>query len=112
RITALRYTRVSTGVSAADFQYHPQGWPGPRRFVAIRRPVQEEPSYQLTLWQSGNYTYQVLVTNLELLPLNLWRFYNGRASAELVIREMKEAYALGKIPTGLWDANTAYFQIV
>lgn len=112
RITTLRYTRVSTGVSAADFQYHPHGWPGPRRFIAIRRPVREEPSYQLTLWQFGNYTYQVMVTNLELLPLNLWRFYNGRASAELVIREMKEAYALGKIPTGRWDANTAYFQIV
>jgi len=112
RITTLRYTRVSAGVWAAEFRYHPHGWPGPRRFIAIRRPVQEEPSYQLTLWRFGNYTYQVLVTNLELLPLNLWRFYNGRASAELVIREMKEAYALGKIPTGLWDANLAYFQIV
>lgn len=112
RITTLRYSRVSTGVSAADFQYHPHGWPGPRRFIAIRRPVPEEPSSQLTLWRFGNYTYQVLVTNLDLLPLNLWRFYNGRANAELVIREMKEAYALGKIPTGLWDANVAYFQIV
>ncbi len=112
KITALRYTRVSAGVSAADFRYHPQGWPGPRRFIAIRRPVKEEPSYQLTLWRFGNYSYQVFVTNLELLPLNLWRFYNGRARAELVIREMKEAYALGKIPTGLWDANVAYFQIV
>lgn len=112
KITSLRYARVSAGVSAADFPYQPHGWPGPRRFIAIRRPVQEEPSYQLTLWRLGNYTYQVFVTNLELLPLNLWRFYNGRARAELVIREMKEAYALGKIPTGLWDANVAYFQIV
>lgn len=54
----------------------------------------------------------MLVTNLALRPLNRWRFYNQRANAELVIREMKEAYALGKIPTGLWDANVAHFQIV
>jgi hypothetical protein len=112
RVTSLRYARVSQGVFASEFRYRPQGWPGLRRFVVIRRPVPEEPSYQLTLWRFGNYTYQAIVTNLELTPLSSWRFYNGRARAELVIREMKEAYALGKIPTGLWDANAAYFQLV
>ncbi len=112
KVASLRYTRVSSGVWAADFRYHPHGWPGPGRFIAIRRPVKEEPSYQLTLWRLGNYTYPVIVTNLPLQPLNLWRFYNGRAGAELVIREMKEGYALGNIPTGRWAANVAYFQII
>ena len=112
KVAALRYGRVSAGIWAADFRYHPQGWPGPRRFIAIRRPVKEEPSYQLTLWRLGNHTYQVIVTNLPLRPLNLWRFYNGRAGAELVIREMKEGYALGNIPTGVWSANVAYFHLV
>jgi len=60
----------------------------------------------------GAYVYRVLVTNLALTPLHVWRFYNARAEAELVIREMKEAYALGKIPTGDWAANCAYFQLV
>jgi hypothetical protein len=112
RVASLRYTRVSAGVWAADFRYHPQGWSGPRRFIAMRRPVKEEPSYQLTLWRLGNYTSQVIVTNLPLRPLTLWRFYNGRAGAELVIREMKEGYALGNIPTGVWSANVAYFHLV
>jgi hypothetical protein len=112
KVAALRYARVSAGIWAADFRYHPHGWPGPRRFIAIRRPVKEEPSYQLTLWRLGNHTYQVMVTNLPLRPLRLWRFYNGRASAELVIREMKEGYALGNIPTGVWSANVAYFHLV
>ena len=112
KVAGLRYTRVARGVWAADFRYHPVGWTGPRRFIAIRRPVKEEPSYQLTLWRMGNYTYQVLVTNLPLRPLNLWRFYNGRAGVELVIREMKEGYALGNIPTGVWNANVAYFHLV
>lgn len=72
----------------------------------------EEPSWQLTLWRLGEYTYQVLVTNLKLTPMNVWRFYNDRAEAELITRELKEAYALAKIPTGSWEANVAYFQLV
>jgi len=112
RLAGLRYRRVSPGVWAGEFQYCPQGWPGPRRFVVIRRPVPEEPAAQLTLFQMGGYSYQALVTNLALQPLNLWRFYNRRARAELIIRELKYAYALGKIPTKDFQANEAFFQIV
>ena len=112
RLSGLRYRRVSPGVWAAEFWYGPQGWPGPRRFVVIRRPVPEEPSAQLHLFQMGGYSYPVLVTNLELTPLHLWRFYNQRARAELIIRELKDAYALGKIPTKDFQANEAFFQIV
>jgi hypothetical protein len=112
RLPGLRYHRVSPGVWATEFRYCPHGWPGPRRFVVIRRPVPEEPSAQLHLFQMGGYSYQVLVTNLSLMPLNLWRFYNQRAGAELIIRELKDAYALGKIPTKDFAANEAFFQIV
>src|SRR5437879_350009 len=112
RLSGLRYRRVSPGVWAAELRYCPQSWPGPRRFVVIRRPVPEEPSAQLTLFQMGGYSYQVLVTNLALTPLHLWRFYNQRARAELIIRELKDAYALGKIPTKDFAANEAFFQIV
>jgi len=112
RLPGLRYRRVSPGVWAAELRYCPQGWPGPRRFIVIRRPVPEEPSAQLHLFQLGGYSYQVLVTNLSLTPLNLWRFYNRRARAELIIRELKDAYALGKIPTQDFPANEAFFQIV
>jgi hypothetical protein len=112
RLPALPFRRVSRGVWAGELQYCPQGWPGPRRFVVIRRPVPEEPSAQLSLFQMGGYSYQALVTNLTLQPLNLWRFYNQRARAELIIRELKYAYALSKIPTNDFQANEAFFQIV
>ena len=112
RLGGLRYRGVSSGVWAAEFRYCPHGWPGPRRFVVIRRPVPEEPSAQLHLFRMGGYSYQVLVTNLTLKPLSLWRFYNQRARAELIIRELKDAYALGKIPTQDFATNEAFFQIV
>jgi hypothetical protein len=111
RLSGLRYQRVSSGVWAGEFQYCPLRWPGPRRFVVIRRAVPEEPSAQLTLFQMGGYTYQALVTNLPLQPLNLWRFYHQRARAELIIRELKYAYTLGKIPTNDFQVNEAFFQI-
>jgi hypothetical protein len=112
RLQGLHYHRISSGVWTAEFEYCPLRWPGRRRFVVIRRPVPEEPSAQLTLFQMGGYSYQALVTNLALQPLNLWRFYNRRARAELIIRELKYAYALGKIPTCDFQTNEAFFQIV
>jgi hypothetical protein len=112
RVAAARYQPVGGEISLAEFVYQPQGWLTPRRFVAVRRPVPEEPSWQLSLFRMGEYVYRVIVTNLDLTPLHVWRFSNGRAEAELVIREMKEAYTLGKIPTGEWEANCAYFQLV
>lgn len=112
RLGGLRYRQIGREIWGAEFQYCPQGWKQPRRFVVIRRPIPEEPSAQLHLFQMGRYTYQVLVTNMSLKPLNLWRFYNRRATAELIIRELKDAYALGKIPTKDFAANEAFFQIV
>lgn len=112
RLLGLRYRRVSSGVWAAEFWHCPHEWPGARRFVVIRRPLPEEPSAQLHLFQMGSYCYQIFVTNLGLRPLNLWRFYNRRARAELIIRELKDAYALGKIPMKEFQANEAFFQIV
>lgn len=112
RIGGLRYRRYGSGLEAASFMFRPPTWKKARRFVVIRRPIPEEPSWQLTLFKMQGYTYQVIVTNLDLLPINVWKFYNGRATAELVIRELKEGCAIGKIPRKDWAANLAYFQLV
>jgi len=112
KLAHLHYTHVSLRVEAAEFRYQPTRWPHPYRFVVIRRPQPEEPNEQLTLFQLGKYHYQVLVTNLDLQPLNLWRFYNGRAGVERIIRELKGDYPLGKIPTRHFFANEAYFHLL
>ena len=112
KLAHLHYTSISRGVEAAEFRYQPTRWPHPYRFVVIRRPQPEEPSEQLTLFKLGKYHYQVLVTNLDLQPLNLWRFYNGRAGIERIIRELKGDYPLGKIPTRHFFANEAYFHLL
>jgi hypothetical protein len=112
RLAHLRYTSPSRGVEVAEFRYQPTRWRRSYRFVVIRRPQPEEPTEQLTLFKLGRYHYQVLVTNLPLQPLNLWRFYNDRAGIELVIRQLKRDYALGRIPGHHCLANETYFHLM
>ena len=66
----------------------------------------------MTLFKLGKYHYQVLVTNLPLRPLNLWRFYNDRAGVELLIKQLKGDYALGSIPTCHFFANKTSFHLL
>lgn len=112
KLPHLRYVCPSPGIEVAEFRYQPFRWSEPYRFVVIRRPQPEEPTNQLTLFKLGTYHYQVLVTNLPLQPLNLWRFYNDRAAVELIIKQLKGDYALGSIPTHHFFANETYFHLL
>lgn len=53
-----------------------KGWDQPRRFVVIRRPVPEEASAQLHLFQMKGFVYQILATNMTATPWRIWQFYN------------------------------------
>lgn len=112
KLAHLRYVSPSRGIEVAEFRYQPTRWPHPYRFVVVRRPQPDEPTEQLTLFKLGKYHYQVLVTNLPLQPLNLWRFYNDRAGVELLIKQLKGDYALGSIPTRHFFANETYFHLL
>jgi len=109
RISTLSYQIHSLGLETAEFIYQPTRWKKEYRFVVVRRPIPEDPTEQLTLFSMGKYSYQVLVTNMKLIPLHTWRFYNGRAAVELIIKELKGDYPLGKIPTKHFAANQTYF---
>lgn len=84
----------------AECQYHPHRWPRPYRFVVVRKTLPEEDTPQTTLFTVGRYTYRAFVTNLRLRPLAVYRFYNDRAAAENIIKELKADYPLAKIPSG------------
>jgi hypothetical protein len=109
KISTLSYQAHSFGLETAEFMYQPTKWKKEYRFVVVRRLIPEDPTEQLTLFSMGKYSYQVIVTNMKLTSLNTWRFYNGRASVELIIKELKGDYPLGKIPTKYFAANEAYF---
>jgi hypothetical protein len=52
-----------------------------------------------TLFSMGRYIYRAWITNLPLTPTGIWHFYDGRAGMEPRIRELREDFALRKIPT-------------
>jgi len=112
RVAGLRYHRFKKGWGAAEFQYTPYRWKKSYRFIAIRRPLKDVDSDQLTLFTIECYAYQVFVTNLSLKPQNIWYFYKGRAIIEKNIRELEESFALAKVPTNSFLANQAYFYLL
>lgn len=112
RLSSLAYRHYLSGAEAAEFRYQPTRWKQPYRFIVLRRPLPRDPTEQLSLFSMGRYSYQVIVTNMKLNPLNTWKLYNGRASIELIIKELKADYPLAKIPTRDFAANEAYFHIL
>lgn len=106
-MVAARYHEFAPGWEAAEFPYTPFHWSNEHRFVAVRRPAALEPEdSQQRLFTFKRYTYhRVLVTNLELTPPAVWRFYCDRGFQELLLREFKGSYAMAKIPTRSFWAN-------
>src|SRR5450631_3859648 len=60
----------------------------------------------------GHYMYRAWVTNMDLTAGGIWHFYDGRAGMEPRICELREDFALRKIPTASFAANSLYLEIV
>ena len=112
QLTGLTYTEVRPGLEVAECSYQPHGWPHAYRFVVVRKRLPEEETTQTKLFSLGRYAYHAFVTNLHLRPLSIYRFYNDRATVELIIKELKADYPLAKIPTHQFAANEAYFHLL
>lgn len=110
-LPGLRYEPAHRDWEMADFEHRPLDWPKARRFVVARRLLSEEEA-QPTLFALGRYVYRAWVTNLSLTPAGIWHFYDGRAAMELRIAELREDYALRKIPTHSFQANALYLEII
>jgi hypothetical protein len=110
-LPGLGYKSVNPQWEMAEFEYRPHGWPEPRRFVVARRFVPEEEP-QTTLFTLGRYVYRAWVSNMNLTPAGIWHFYDGRAGMEPRICELREDFALRKIPTASFAANALYLEII
>jgi hypothetical protein len=68
-------------------------WRKPRRFVIRRMKIDRE-SGQLTLPSCEFYRYEAVVTNMEESPQEVMDFYDGRATCENKIDEIKDGFAV------------------
>src|ERR1022692_3806326 len=110
-LPGLHYESVNRQWEMAEYEYRPHGWPKARRFVVARRFIPgEEP--ESTLFTLGRYTYRARVTNMNLTPAGIWHFYDGCAGMEPRICELREDFALRKIPTASFAANALYLEVI
>jgi len=84
--------------------------------VVIRQRVRkgESPKKQLKLLHIEDliYDYQVIVTNSNIAPEEVWRFYNKRACCENFIKEGIYGFGLDKVISHSYAGNYAYFELL
>lgn len=111
RLGGLRYQRLNPQWEIAECE-HRLGERAPvRRCIVARRPI-EETEPEPTLFTLSRYAYRAWMTNLPLSPAGVWHFYDGRAGMEPRISELREHFALRKIPTRAFEANALYLEII
>ena len=110
-LLGLSYQPASAGWECGDGEFRAQGWSRARRIVVARRLIAEHDP-QPTLFAMGRYVYRAWATNLSLTPPGVWHFYDGRAAVELRIHELREAFALRKIPTAAFEANALHLELI
>ncbi len=110
-LPGLRYHSVNSDWEMVDVEHRSHGWPHARRFCVARRFV-PDPESQSTLFSLGRHVYRVWVTNMDLTPAGIWHFYDDRAAMEPRIGELREDFALRKIPTRSFSANALYLEII
>jgi hypothetical protein len=111
KLGGLRYDQSNPRWQTAELEYRPQGWSAARRFVVARRPI-EKTEPEPSLFYLARYVYRAWVTNLTLTPAGVWHFYDGRAAMEPRICELREDFALRKIPTHDFETNALYLEVI
>ena len=85
---------IDENYSQGQFTATLYGWASPRRFVVIRELIREDKAaVGRRLIDVPGYTFRVFVTNRNETPVELWREYNGRATIEQRIEELKNDVA-------------------
>lgn len=111
RLPGLPYKRVNQRWELAEMEYQALGWQQPRRLVVARKPLEDhDPHPSLLLLE--RYLYRGWLTNLSLTPAGVWHYYDDRAVMEPRIGELREDFALRKIPTANFTANALFLEVI
>jgi Transposase DDE domain group 1 len=99
-----------------EFRYQPDGWNKQYRFVALRyekarEEMEAEETEQYQLFETSQYKYRVLVTDMtDPIYFVVW-FYNQRGGAENLIKEANNDAGLAAHPSRRFDVNGNHFQL-
>ena len=116
QLGGLNYRAIGDGVDVAEFNHVliKDKKELTCRMIAIREEIKEGKATkkEARLFELKGYSYQVIVTNIRgEAPENIWRFYNGRANIENMIKEAGLGFGLEVSPSHYYAGNMAYFEI-
>lgn len=109
------WTDIGGGVATAECEYVFKKNVS-LRMVFVRQKVrgQNRPRKQLQLLNIAdvNYDYQVILTNSDKEPAEVWRDYNKRACCENFIKEGMYGFGLDKVVSHGYAGNYAWFELL
>jgi len=112
---ALRdWQAVDEDYAVGQFTAQLLGWSKARRFVVVRERVREnKEAVGRKLIDVPGYTFRIWATNRAEAPLALWRDYNGRATVEQRIEELKNDLAADDFCTqSFWATEAAFLAVL
>ena len=99
--------------AVGEFRLKLQGWDRERRFVVVRERLREKKSsLGRRLIEVPGYTFRIFVTNDPRSPEEIWRDYNGRATIENRISELKYDLAADDFCLQEFYATEAAFRTI
>jgi hypothetical protein len=111
QLVGLDYRPVDREYAVAEFQHRGATWKRARRMIVIRRrlnPKEPKRGKQLKLLEAEGYSYQVIVTNLDSTPEEVWRFYNKRCNVENLIKEGRLGFSMDEVCSHHYAANALH----
>lgn len=112
-IDRCTWQTVSEGIQVSELSYQPNGWGTPMRFVVVRQHTKMQGNGKaLSLFADDpdlqGWRYGVMVTDLTLPALEVWRLYRGRADCENRIKELKADFGLSSfVLRDFWATEAA-----
>ena len=119
KLGGLDYHDIGGGVAVSEFEYLLTNNRGKgrlqARMIVVREEIKEDEKAtkkQPRLLELQGYSYQVIATNIrEEKPQEIWRFYNGRANVENMIKESGMGFGMEESPSHWYAGNMTYFHI-
>jgi hypothetical protein len=109
-----QWTPIDQDYAVSEFTAQLFGWKKARRFVVVRERVREsKAAVGRKLLDVPGYTFRIFVTNRSEDALVLWRDYNGRATIEQRIEELKaELNADGFCMKSFFASESAFLAVL
>jgi len=109
-----QWQELDENYAVGEFRLRLLGWSVERRFVVVRERVREDKeAVGRKLIDVPGYTFRVWVTNRVEPALELWRDYNGRATVEQRIEELKnDLSADGFCTQNFWATESAFLAVL